>query len=411
MGRIFLLSLAICSFAASQWNQQSFPTTEYLWKARLATEQTGWIAGHDYIYKTTNGGSSWIVQDTTGGACDAMSVIDAQTMLYQKWNGVSTRGIRRTSDGGVTWNTVDTLQHYYADMCFPTAAIGFTSGYDVSKKPVVMKTTDGGVHWVVASKDFPKPKFELTGISFPDTSNGWAISYDGFVYRTTDGGSTWAYQDSLEMAPYRDIEFANKDTGYAVGGMSGDMVIATTYNGGATWNKYKTGGGSLREVMLHASGKAWSVGLQGSVYVKLSGSSSWTAQMNDGAQNFESITIANDMVGMVVGGGGALFKTTNGGVMAVQGSDKVPAMFLLDQNHPNPFNPATTLSFSLPRSGFVTLKVYDLLGKEIATVVNGDLSAGEHRYPFNGALLVSGLYFYRLQTDNFTAVKKMLLLK
>lgn len=89
----------------------------------------------------------------------------------------------------------------------------------------------------------------------------------------------------------------------------------------------------------------------------------------------------------------------------------IPTVFHLSQNYPNPFNPTTTISFSLPRSGFVSLKVYDMLGKEIATVANDNLSAGEYRYPFNGISLASGIYCYRLQTDNYTVAKKMLLLK
>jgi hypothetical protein len=88
-----------------------------------------------------------------------------------------------------------------------------------------------------------------------------------------------------------------------------------------------------------------------------------------------------------------------------------PAEFALMQNHPNPFNPATSINYTLPASGFVTLKVYDMLGKEVATLVNGMQDAGAKIAKLDASQLPSGIYFYTLRTNNFTATKKMLLLK
>ncbi len=85
--------------------------------------------------------------------------------------------------------------------------------------------------------------------------------------------------------------------------------------------------------------------------------------------------------------------------------------FNLEQNYPNPFNPSTTIKFSIPTSGNVTLKVYDLLGKEVATLVNEELAAGVYTTNFNAENLSSGIYFYKLSTANYTASKKMLLIK
>ena len=88
-----------------------------------------------------------------------------------------------------------------------------------------------------------------------------------------------------------------------------------------------------------------------------------------------------------------------------------PLSFKLNQNYPNPFNPTTTISYSIPRSSFVTLKVYDILGNEVAALVNGDKAAGNYRIEFNGSKLASGVYFYRLTAGNKTDVKKLLLTK
>ncbi len=85
--------------------------------------------------------------------------------------------------------------------------------------------------------------------------------------------------------------------------------------------------------------------------------------------------------------------------------------FLLGQNYPNPFNPSTSISYYLPVSGKVALKVYDMLGKEVATLVNGEITPGEHRVQFNAKNLPSGIYFYTIRANNFAATKRMLLVK
>ncbi len=90
----------------------------------------------------------------------------------------------------------------------------------------------------------------------------------------------------------------------------------------------------------------------------------------------------------------------------------VPALYSLDQNYPNPFNPSTTINFQLPKSARITLKVYNLVGQEVASLVDGIKSAGSYAVKFNASHLASGMYFYRLNSsDGFTAVKKMLMLK
>ncbi|MFH1009678.1 MAG: T9SS type A sorting domain-containing protein, partial [bacterium] len=83
----------------------------------------------------------------------------------------------------------------------------------------------------------------------------------------------------------------------------------------------------------------------------------------------------------------------------------------LNQNYPNPFNAMTEIAYELPKAGKASLRVFDILGREVATLVNGDIAAGSHRVMFDGSRLPSGIYFYRLQIGNFASTKKMLLLK
>ena len=92
-------------------------------------------------------------------------------------------------------------------------------------------------------------------------------------------------------------------------------------------------------------------------------------------------------------------------------SNEIPSSFSLEQNYPNPFNPVTNIKFAIAKSGLVALKVYDISGREVALLVNEELSAGSYNFDFNAAHLSSGIYFYRLTADNYTDTKKMILVK
>ena len=86
-------------------------------------------------------------------------------------------------------------------------------------------------------------------------------------------------------------------------------------------------------------------------------------------------------------------------------------IIILEQNYPNPFNPSTKIRYSIPEHSSVTLKVFNLLGEEIETLVNGEQSAGVYEATFDASNLSSGIYFYTLQTENFSSSKKMILIK
>jgi hypothetical protein len=96
---------------------------------------------------------------------------------------------------------------------------------------------------------------------------------------------------------------------------------------------------------------------------------------------------------------------------AVGDNEIVPTEFALSQNYPNPFNPTTRISYQLAKDSYVTLKVYDLLGREVATLVNKNMKAGKYSVDFNASNLATGIYFYKLTAGDFNAVRKMILLK
>jgi hypothetical protein len=89
----------------------------------------------------------------------------------------------------------------------------------------------------------------------------------------------------------------------------------------------------------------------------------------------------------------------------------MPISYELSQNYPNPFNPNTTIKFEIPKDGLVTLKIYDILGAEVATLVNEEKSVGRYEVNFNASSLASGVYLYRIQVNDFVNTKKMILMK
>lgn len=94
-----------------------------------------------------------------------------------------------------------------------------------------------------------------------------------------------------------------------------------------------------------------------------------------------------------------------------QTGNEIPSQFSLSQNYPNPFNPTTNIKFDIPRTGFVKITVFDILGKEIQTLVNEQLSSGSYNYDFDASHLPSGVYYYKLESNEFMQTKKMVLIK
>jgi hypothetical protein len=97
--------------------------------------------------------------------------------------------------------------------------------------------------------------------------------------------------------------------------------------------------------------------------------------------------------------------------VSVEPNQTIVNKFNLEQNYPNPFNPSTKIKYEVVDKSFVTIKVYDVIGREVATLVNGEQSTGTYQVEFNASILPSGVYFYQLKTGNYLETKKMMLLK
>ncbi|MFA5405302.1 MAG: T9SS type A sorting domain-containing protein, partial [Ignavibacteria bacterium] len=124
------------------------------------------------------------------------------------------------------------------------------------------------------------------------------------------------------------------------------------------------------------------------------------------------ITGKRTLVGLAQGGVDRVYVVDLGNLTTITPiSGEIPKDYTLSQNYPNPFNPSTSIDFSLPKAGYISLKVYNSMGKEVKTLTDGNFNAGNYAIGFDATGLSSGIYFYKLQTEGFTATKKMLLVK
>jgi hypothetical protein len=161
------------------------------------------------------------------------------------------------------------------------------------------------------------------------------------------------------------------------------------------------------------------------------GGQTWTEQKFSTGKSSDyilnSVYFINSLTGWAVGDGGVIMKTTDGGTTYVEPNiESLPESYALYQNYPNPFNPTTKIKFEIPALSFplaqqiseassvgnpVILKVFDIAGREVATLVNEKLQPGFYEVTFDGSNLPSGVYFYRLTAGSFKDTKKLVLQK
>lgn len=393
-----------------------------------------------YIAKTTDGGASWIeagAKGNTGFNVNSVFFVNEKKGFATGFKQMGAT-ICTTVDGGKTWKdtTAKTFKPY--DIYFVDSLYGWSSGDGGS----ISKTTDGGVTWESLTSNSWD---HLYSIFFLDRHNGWTCGTNQGTFRTTDGGTTWEMVSSSQgediffldlnnglkggvntaMSITNDggktwtdfgfnggsFSFVDKNTGW---GLSSDEVIKTT-DAGKTWTKTKIPDiySGLNAIVFSDASNGWIAGGSGAVLNTTDGGTTWNRVPVSTTENLNCIAVSGNNVWIGGDYGIILSSVSQEEVTAVsdRNSSAAPQSFALDQNFPNPFNPSTTIRYSVINSGNVTLKVYDILGKEVAELVNSFHNAGSYTAHFNASELSSGIFFYILQSGNSVSTKKMLLLK
>jgi photosystem II stability/assembly factor-like uncharacterized protein len=398
---IILNTFIVCNFAqVYEWVNLSgnLPEQTGLFDLHFIND-TGWICGgKEKLFYTTNGGIEFTTQ--------ILPENSSATSLFMRNNniGYTVTGLGKilsTTNSGKEWNIISSANVPLFSIHFPPFdSIGFTCGlngiiYKINKDSTELDTVisnniwssicfpvSSEEGWVIGSnKIFHKISGEwiadqnynpgyYNSIYFIDNLNGWAVGNAGVIIHTSDG-KNWVNQTSTTTDHLFDVFFLNTQEGWAVG--DNGRIIHTT-DGGENWlieAPNLVEGKMLRTVFAVSSNSVYAAGYESFI-------------------RFMQITGVNDFPNSSI-------------------------HFDLSQNYPNPFNPGTVIVYKLPVSSFVTLQVYDLLGREVIKLVDEVKSAGIYEVEFNASSanveLPSGIYLYRIKAGNFTETRKMLLLR
>jgi hypothetical protein len=432
-------------------------------------QNTMYIAGLDSgVYKTSNAGISWIQVNNGLGythmQCLAISPSNPN-ILYAGTDTLAssyaTCGLYRSTDAGANWSLVsgdiNDSKGIQAILVHPTNPnIVYCAVFNaVAINTVgIWKSTNGGTNWFASSTGVdnkqilslafnplnPNVMYAGSSMMTPASSLGPCK-----VFKSFNAGATWTSvvngipQLTSDNNPIRCLSISSFDTNVVLAGLfvnatalTGGMYVTT--NGGTLWTQKHTGlpltTGTLPRACLIKPGSSteFYVGIDQSAGTGIMGmfrstdqGTTWT-DFNGGSLG-SSVTTVRALAYKTTGNptlfaGAATTAGTRGlheyswlasGVGNNNGN--VPKTYSLSQNYPNPFNPVTKISYQLPFAGYTKISVYNIMGKEVARLVDGIQKAGYYDVNFNGSDLSSGVYFYRIFTDKFVSTKKMILVK
>ena len=327
------------------------------------------------IHKTTDGGITWekkVLSATEGDAGIQVQFVDENNGWASVYNPSSGNiRIMRSTDGGVNWSPITGGDIFY----FVDANNGWAITVIEPAPYKIMNTTNGGEDWSVQYTDDTEDCFNA--IQFTDLNNGWVVGDEGKIVKTTDGGSNWTpiTNTGITSESYsKCVFFLNATTGWIGTNIPNQQ-------------------GDIQRVILHTT----------------DGGSSWTMQNLQISDAVFSIFFWDANNGWFTAGDGVIGHYT--GTTGVEENNNIPNEFSLLQNYPNPFNPTTVIKYSIKNAGMVSLKVYDILGQEVATLVNKEQTPGLYEVEFNAQNLTSGIYFYRFQAGSFSESKNLILIK
>jgi len=316
----------------------------------------------------------------------------------------------------------------------------FIVGYDGQPGgvPIILRRTPLDSAWVKFIFMPPVLPRIARDVSASTNEVAFACGSLGVMFKTIDGGNFWTYHNSGTQKNLNAIHFLNARRGFAVGD-SGTILF--TPNGGASTNRPPQAFHLLRPAngdtmpVPRSITFAWQRAIDPdndsvrySLVLSSDGGATWRTMgtMADTTLQVQTVQAPDTYLWTVIATDGQvsvpsldIFRFTIRSTSNVEaGGKKAPDEFVLYQNYPNPFNPSTEIRFQIAEVrgqksevGRVTLKVYDLLGREVATLVNEVKAAGIHVVQFDASNLPSGVYFYRLQTERYVQTKTMIVLR
>ncbi len=409
------------SKAQSGWYSIPSGTSSWLRDIQVVNQNAVYAVGFGYtILKSTNLGSSWIIQYSGANFYNFLSVsfINEQTgyaaggAQYDPYPPVHYGVVFKTTNGGNNWVQVHQGGSFANTVIYAIDSLKVIKASTLLM-PEVFISTDGGYNWTSIQG--------IGGLSFyfVNELTGFALNSNQ-VSKTTDGGNNWInYSITTGIGTPRKIFFPNINTGYIV---SVPKYVIKTTNSGQNWSSAITLANvsetfsiyCMNADTLYVTGRN-NIANNGRIFRSTNGGQSWDLQFDGGSYtNPYSISFLNSQTGFTVGPTGLILKTTTGGEYISgngNNNEHLPASYMLYQNYPNPFNPNTLLRFDLPKDGQINITLFDITGKKVQVIASEFKKAGSYKINFNGSTVSSGIYFYRFVTGEFTDTRKMILIK
>ncbi|MFB3056137.1 MAG: YCF48-related protein [Ignavibacteriaceae bacterium] len=435
---ILVLSLIFISaetYSQGTWERIDSPTKQFLKSIYFVDSLYGWAVGNSgTIIHTSDGGDSWSIQDSkTKNEIVDVFFLNRNLGWASEWNYTNIPFgtlLMKTTDGGLNW----TAEPYREDNLFITNILFIDSlnGWMGGIPHALVRTTDGGINWEQAHIDtMTFAFFPVLNIQFYNSQYGYACGgrFDiaGVIWRTTTGGDTWIPIDPLYAPPDEiwQMHFFDSLNVIGVGGDPDQFGVGfiNTTDAGNTWDYIEIGIlGAAKAVSFRTGSEGWAPIPQAhSLVYTLDSAKSWTRVYAPDSSAIYDLIFPDSLHGFAVGEEGAILKYNPPIVDDVKViAQTTPNGYHLYQNFPNPFNPATNIKFSIPsneigKASKVKMVVYDILGNEVATILDKKLLPGSYEIQFGAMIdnrqLVSGIYFYQLRAGGFVHTKKMLLLK
>jgi len=433
-----VLSLIIFSaetFSQGTWERIESPTDQFLKSVHFVDSLYGWAAGDSgTIIHTSDGGDNWIVQDSnTENEIVDVFFLNRNLGWASAWNYNSYPFgtiLLKTTNGGQEW----TSEQYRDENIFINCILYLDSlsGWMGGSPHALLKTTDGGVNWEKAIIDtITFAFFPILNIQFYNLLYGYACGgrFDiaGVIWRTTNGGDSWTPIDAIYTPPDEiwQMHFFDSLNVFGVGGdpdFFGAGFINTT-DAGDSWDYSEIGIlGTAKAISFRTGSEGWAPVPQAlSMIYTLDSANTWIEVYPPDSVAIYDLIFPDSLHGFAVGVEGTILKYIPPIVDDVKVIEQTTVTsYQLYQNYPNPFNPTTKIKFSLPSNQLgetsnVKMVVFDILGNEVASLLDKELLPGSYEVEFGAMVsnrqIVSGIYFYQLRIGGIVQTKKMILMK
>jgi photosystem II stability/assembly factor-like uncharacterized protein/spore coat protein CotH len=399
----------VTAMMSDTYTQKWFKKPNYFWQrlcdVKFSGHQNGYTLGDQgTFFKTTDGGTHW-ADRAIGMNVPFFKFVNPTPNTFFAVGEFGS--LYNSVDTGNTWTKVQiSTKANLRSIVMNSHQLGWIAG----DSGHVAVTLDSGKTWNADMLD--SGRYDFYGLAISNNNYAMVVGEKGSIYFTTVAGIFWEQRfPNVTTNLYAVKNYS--DPGFFVVGDSG-TVLATADNG-ITWNNISIPTSTkLKDLFVLNANNIYVVGEGGKIFYTNNGGANWYSQYSADSHDLNAITFVDSAYGIAVGNSATVLKTTESGTLTgfKEPLVSIPADFKLDQNYPNPFNPTTIINYQLPISNYVSLKVYDILGREVQTLVSEYKKMGKFFVEFNGSNLASGVYFYQLRIGSqFVQTKKLMLLR